>query len=370
MSNREWVYDRAVLPDVVQAATRVATCNGQIVHVDQAAPGPDVVRGAGTLLPGFIDLQVNGAGGRSVDEATPEALDAVADAVWAGGAVAFLPTLITAPWQQLLRQVEGVAAWSRAWSERGAEPLGIHVEGPFLTAAGAHEPDHLLAPTPARVDELLAAADGQKLLVTLANAAEGAADATRRLVAAGATVALGHCERADGFAACVDAGATAVTHLFNVMGRMHHREPSLATLALDEARLTCPLIVDGVHVSPTMVRTAFRVLGARRMSLVTDAVSAAGMPDGEYSLAGMKVHSAGGVVRDDRGNLAGSALTMGLAAARFLEYVPDAGPWTLAQLASSNPARMIGADDLGALRPGRRAAFTLMEPDGRFRALR
>ena len=370
MSNLEWVYERAVLPNLVQAETRVTTCNEQVVHVDQSTPGPNAVRRAGTLLPGFVDLQVNGAGGRSVDEATPAALDVVADAVWDGGAVAFLPTLITAPWPQLLRQVRDVAAWCKAWSGQGAEPLGIHVEGPFLTAPGAHPPEHLLAPTPARVDELLAAADGQKLLVTIANAAEGATDAIQRLVAAGATVALGHCDRADGFGPCVEAGATAVTHLFNVMGRMHHREPSLATLALDEPRLVCPVIVDGVHVSPTMVRNAFRLLGARRMALVTDAVGAAGMPDGDYTLAGMTVQSAGGVVRDARGNLAGSALTMGLAAARFLEYVPDAGPWTLAQLASANPARLIGADDFGALRPGRRAAFTLMEPDGSFRAVR
>ena len=370
VSNSDRVYDRAVLPDVVQAGTRVATCDGQIVSISQEATDADVERRGCTLLPGFVDLQVNGAGGRSVDEADLEALDTVAASVWRGGAVAFLPTLITAPWRDLLQQVRDVAAWCRGWSGQGAEPLGIHVEGPFLTAPGAHDPEHLIAPTAARVDELLRAAGGTKLLVTLANAAEGAADATRQLVAAGATVALGHCDRPEGFDACVAAGATAVTHLFNVMGRMHHRDPGLATLALDDERLTCPVIVDGVHVSRTMVRNAFRLLGPRRMALVTDAVGAAGMPDGGYKLAGMDVRAEGGVVRDAMGNLAGSALTMGEAAARFLNYVPDAGPWTLAQLASANPARLIGADAFGALRAGGRAAFTLMAPDGTFRAVR
>ena len=371
MSTIEWAFDRVVLPEVVRADARVTATDGQVTAVTGSQPAEGAAqRVEGTAMPGFVDLQVNGAGGRSVDEATPEALDVVAEAVWSGGAVAFLPTLITAPWTELLRQVRDVAAWCRAWSGQGAEPLGLHVEGPFLTAPGAHDPSCLVAPTPARVDELLAAADGQKLLVTLANAADGAAAATRRLVEAGATVALGHCERADGFEACVDAGATAVTHLFNVMGRMHHREPGLATLALDEDRLTCPLIVDGVHVSPTMVRNAFRVLGPRRMALVTDAVGAAGMPDGRYTLAGMEVTAEGGVVRDGEGNLAGSALTMAQAAQRFLEFVPDVGPWTLARLASANPADLIGAERFGAVGVGRRAAFTVIGPDGSLRAVR
>ena len=107
---------------------------------------------------------------------------------------------------------------------------------------------------------------------------------SRRLVEAGATVSLGHCDSEDGFEACLRAGATAVTHLFNVMGPMHHRKPGLAARALDEQTLTCPVIVDGVHVAPAVVRNAFRVLGADRMALVTDAVSAAGMPDGTYTL--------------------------------------------------------------------------------------
>ena len=370
MSATEWVFDRAVLPEVMQAEVRVSVQDGRILSVERATGDAGLERKRGTLLPGLVDLQVNGAGGRSVDEATPDALDTVADAVWSGGAVAFLPTLITAPWPKLLQQIRDVVAWCRSWSGRGAEPLGVHVEGPFLTASGAHDRECMIAPTPARVDELLAATDGHPLLITLANAAEGAVDATRRLVAAGAKVALGHCERADGFAACVDAGATAVTHLFNAMGQMHHREPGVAALALDDERITCPLIVDGVHVSPAMVRNAFDILGPHRMVLVTDAVSAAGMPDGRYRLAGMEVTASGGIVRNADGNLAGSALTMTQAARNFLEIVPTAGPWTLSRLASTNPARLIEAASFGALRPGGRAAFTLLGDDGNLTALR
>ena len=348
----EWIVDRAVLPDVVQAGMRIAAADGRIVAIDQDAAGPGAVRLRGTLLPGFVDLQVNGAGGRSVDEATPAALDAVAAAVLAGGAVAFLPTLITAPWERLLTQVDAVARWIEGWDGAGAEPLGLHVEGPFLQAAGAHDAAQFVDPTPERVQQLRAAA------------------AVATLTAAGVTCALGHCDRSDGFAACIDAGASAVTHLFNAMGALHHRDLGPAALALDDARVSCPLIVDGVHVDPVMVRHAFRILGPDRTVLVSDAVAAAGMPDGDYTLSGLRVTSRGGVVRDQAGRLAGSALTMARAAANFLRFVPTAGPWTVARVAAGNPARLVRADGYGAIAPGRRAAFTLLGDDGAITTVR
>lgn len=334
------------------------------------ASGPAAVRLRGTLLPGFVDLQVNGAGGRSVDEATKEALDVVARAVWDGGAVAFLPTLITAPWPELLQQVDRVAQWIETWNGEGAEPLGMHLEGPFLATPGAHIEELFLDPTPERLAELLAAARGKLKLVTIGNARNGAAAATKILTEAGVTVALGHCDRGDGFTACVDAGATTVTHLFNVMGPLHHRKLGLAALALDDARVACPIIVDGVHVAPAMVRNAFKILGPDRMILVTDAVSAAGMPNGTYSLSGIKVTATDGIVRDANGNLAGSALTMAMAARNFLTFVESAGPWTLARIASSNPAALVGVANYGALAQGHRAAFTLLDDDGSIRCVR
>ena len=275
---REWIVDRATLPDVVQAGARVASIDGRIVAVDQMAAGPQAERLRGTLLPGFVDLQVNGAGGRSVDEATPEALQTVAEAVWDGGATAFLPTLITAPWPRLLEQVRAVAGWIAQWSPDGgatpgpgAGPLGLHLEGPFLTTAGAHPAEHFIDPDADRIDELLDAASGKLRLITIGNSRNGAAAATKKFVDAGVTVALGHCDKADGFAECVDAGATAVTHLFNVMGPLHHRLLGPAALALDDVRVTCPMIVDGVHVAAAMVRNAFCILGPDRTVLVTDA---------------------------------------------------------------------------------------------------
>ncbi|MCC7397606.1 MAG: amidohydrolase family protein [Planctomycetes bacterium] len=366
----EWIVDRLVLPHVLQHGARLAASDGRLVAVDQAAPTPQAVRLRGTLLPGFVDLQVNGAGGAAVDTATPAALDTVARAVERGGAVAFLPTLITAPWPRLLQQVDAVASWIERWSGGGAEPLGLHVEGPFLVTPGAHDSTCFVDPTPARVQQLLQAARGRLRLVTLGHARPGAAAATAMLTAAGVTVSLGHCDRSEGFTACVDAGASTVTHLFNVMGTMHHREVSVPGLALDDARVSAGLVVDGVHVHPAMVRTAFRVLGPDRLVLVSDAVGAAGMPDGDYTLSGARVVAKAGVVRDDNGNLAGSALTMATAARNFLHFVPDAGDWTLARIASGNPARLARADHLGSIAVGKRAAFTLRADDGTFTCVR
>lgn len=361
---------RAVTPETVVVGCHLTAHAGTLtsVHAAPAPAGTSTV--AGTVLPGFVDLQVNGAGGRSVDEATADALDAVADAVWRGGAVAFLPTLITAPWPRLLAQAAAVAEWIATWNGRGAEPLGLHLEGPFLDAPGVHDPGCFLDPTPERIDQLVAAAGGRLRLLTLASSRAGAPAAVARLRRAGVTVAIGHVASAAGFAECVDAGASMVTHLFNAMGPLHHREPGVAGLALDAAGVACPLIVDGAHVHPAMVRNAFRILGPARTVLVSDAVAAAGMPDGRYRLADLDVQLTDGVVTDRAGRLAGSALTMGLAARNFLHFVPDAGAWTLAQVAAANPARAIGASRYGAIAPGARAAFTLLSPDGACSAMR
>ncbi|MCA8952867.1 MAG: N-acetylglucosamine-6-phosphate deacetylase, partial [Planctomycetes bacterium] len=315
MIANEWIVDRVVLDDRIQAGARVAAVDGRIVAIDRSAAGATAPRLHGTLLPGFVDLQVNGAGGRSVDEATDDALETVARAVFDGGAVAFLPTLITAPWPRLLEQVGAVARWIDHREPRPghAEPLGLHVEGPFLTTAGAHDAAQFVDPTPERIDALLAAAAGRLRLVTLSPVRTGAAAAVAQLTAANVTCAIGHgtiqdAAGAAAFAAVVAAGATAVTHLFNAMGALHHRDPNVAALALDDERVSCPLIVDGVHVQPALVRHAFRILGPDRTVLVTDAVAAAGMPDGEYRLGRHTVTKCLGGVRLSDGTLAGSTL--------------------------------------------------------------
>jgi len=361
-----------LLPDAVVLDHGLACGQGVLVRdgivVDvvaaDAGHGAEVRRVPGTLLPGAIDLQVNGCRGRSVDEGTHEALQAIAEGVWDGGAVAFLPTLVTAPWDQLLDQVAAVAAWiaARPADAPGATPLGLHVEGPFLEEPGAHDEQLFLDPAPARLRALQEAAQGQLALVTLAPGRAGAAAATAHLVDAGVAVALGHGTSLDEFDGCVAAGASLVTHLFNAMGPLHHRSPGLAGRALDTERLSCPLILDGEHVDPAVVRLAWRCLGARRTVLVTDAMPAAGLSDGSYSFGCIDATVRNGIARDANGNLAGSMLTMAEAIRNLLHFVPDAGPWSAAQCAATNPARLLHRTDLGSIRPGHRARFTLLHP--------
>ncbi|MCA8941108.1 MAG: N-acetylglucosamine-6-phosphate deacetylase [Planctomycetes bacterium] len=317
----------------------------------------------GALLPGFVDLQVNGAGGRSVDEATPEALEIVARAVRAGGAVAFLPTLITSSLDSLCARGRAVAEWIRTYDGPGAVPLGVHLEGPFLERPGTHDAREFLDPTDKNLDRILDAIGDALRLVTLAPSRPGAPAAVRRLRAAGVHVALGHADDANGFDACVEQGANCVTHLFNAMSPLHHRDPGMVGHALVDDRVGCSLIVDGAHVDPIAVRVAYRCLGPARTILVTDSVAAAGMPDGEYSLNGASVRAEDGVVRDASGNLAGSALTMQGAVRRFRSMVCDANLLDIARIASTNPARSIGADSFGEIRVGARALFSRIQGD-------
>ena len=233
----EIVVDRLVQPDTISAGMRIECRAGRITAIDRQPAGAAALRLRGTLMPGFLDLQVNGGGGHSVDEATPAALDTTTAASFAGGATAFLPTLITAPWDRLLQQVAAVARWIRAWNGQGAEPIGLHLEGPFLDSPGVHDAACFVDPSPARVRELLTAADGTLRLVTLASSRAGAAAATASLCAAGCAVAIGHVSNTAGFHDCVAAGASMVTHLFNAMGPIHHREPGIAGLEIGRAHV-------------------------------------------------------------------------------------------------------------------------------------
>ena len=363
-----------IQPDVVvldqgQAQeVQVETADGVVrgIHFDR---GSEATRVEGTLLPGFVDLQVNGAGGRSVQEATPEALDEVARVSALHGGIAFLPTLITAPFDDLLAQVRGVADWIEARAANpqpgAATPLGIHVEGPFLVTPGAHPPECLIDPTLPRVDALLEAGRSRIKLLTLAPSRDGAPEAVAALREAGVCVSLGHGSGTSGIAECVAAGAAKATHLFNAMGPWNHRDPGMPGTVLDSEALSCGLIADGIHVHEVWVRQAARCLGMERLVLVTDCASPMGMPDGDYLLSDMTVTLRDGAVRNEDGALAGSALAMFRAGENYLRWVRGADAASLARVASSNPASLVGAQDrFGGIAVGRAARFALLRTDG------
>lgn len=329
------------------------------VIVDSVGAGAAVIDGDGLrAVPGFIDLQCNGAVG--IDLASePERLWELAALLPRWGVTAWLPTIVTTPAGVVDRALATLATGPPAdWS--GAMPLGLHLEGPFLAPKkkGAHPESLLCAPT------LEAIAGWSRnagvAVVTLAPELDGATQVIAALVARGVVVSLGHsAATSEQAATAVDAGATWVTHLFNAMAPLRHREPGLAGVALTDDRLHVGLIADGIHLHPHVVAVAQRSLGAR-LTLVTDAVAALGMPSGEQPLGRTTVTVGEDGVRLADGTLAGSNLAMDQAVRNLVAFSGCSHEAAVAA-ATEAPARLLGDHRRGALRTGARADLVLLD---------
>src|ERR1700727_2211543 len=268
----------------------VVTAGDRIAGVGQdrppGPPGLELV--SGVLVPGLVDLQVNGYFGVEMQAADPDGWATVIERLPATGCTAFLPTFITAPVRRLADALGCVREYLPARSWRGARVLGVHLEGPFISPRrrGAHNPVWIVPPEPAALDELLAAGAGLVRLVTLAPEVAGGLAAVGQLARAGVLVSVGH---SNATAALVDAaagaGARMVTHLFNGQPGVKSREPGVVGQALADPRLTSGLIVDTHHVATANCTLAFAAAPGR-ICLVTDAAACAGMPPGEYLLGG------------------------------------------------------------------------------------
>ena len=329
-------------------------------------PGPpDLELPRGLLVPGFVDLQVNGYFGEEFDTTDATGWATIVRRLPETGTTAFLPTIITAPLGQL-------AATLRATQElrpalpRGARLLGMHVEGPFISARrkGAHNAEWITEPTPAAVDTLLSAGPGLLRLVTLAPELDGALAAVTRFTEAGVLVSVCHSDAtAAQVAAAADAGARMVTHLFNGQRPMHHREPGVPGQALADSRLTSGLIADLRHVAAEVCAIAFAAAPGR-ICLVTDAAACAGMPPGRYLLGGQPLILPPGdgvpPVRLD-GTLAGSALRMDAAVANMV--TAGAGLADAVAAATRIPADLIGRPELGRIAPGAAADLVWLDDD-------
>ncbi len=331
---------------------------------------PDLALPVGYLLPGLIDLQVNGYFGEEFQATTPAGFNGVVGRLPSLGSTAFLPTLITAPLAELADALAFVAGLAAA-RPAGARVLGLHLEGPFIARSrrGAHNPDWITEPSPAAVSRLIDAAKGQLRLVTLAAEIPGAIAAIRQLTQAGIVASVGHSDAtAAQLAQAADAGASMVTHLFDAQRGLHHREPGVVGQALADPRLTAGLIADLHHVSRQACQIAFTAAPGR-IALVTDAAACAGMPPGRYLLGGEPIELPPGdgvpPVRAD-GTLAGSALRMDSAVANMV----TAGATLPAAVAAASrvPADLIGRADLGRIAAGAAADLVWLGPDLRTRA--
>ena len=328
--------------------------------------------GDAVLAPGFVDIHMHGGAGLDVMRASPSELPRLGKFLTTHGVTGYFPTTVAAPLDATCAALERLADAIEAsiTANHGdslqARPLGIHLEGPFLShkRRGVHPPENLLTPTVAIFDRLWQAARGHVRVLTIAPEIPGAleviAEAARRKVC----VSIGHSDAELPIAqAAVKAGARHATHTFNAMRPLDHRDPGIIGQVLSDDHMSADIIVDGIHVAPPVVKLFLRAKGRERAVLITDAISATGMPDGRYQLGPIEVD-----VKDGKctfgGSLAGSVLTMDRAVRNVIQF----SHWSLrdaVRAATLNPAQAVGLSaHHGVLVQGANADFTVLTPAG------
>jgi N-acetylglucosamine-6-phosphate deacetylase len=342
---------------------RIAAAGTGAAWAAHAAGGAEVTDADGALLtPGFIDLHGHGGGGASFDDGA-EAIRRALAVHRAHGTTRSVLSLVANPVGALERSLAAIADLA----EQDPLVLGSHLEGPFLAPSrkGAHNPGFLTAPSPAVLERLVTAARGTLRQITLAPELPGALDAIGMLTAAGAVVAVGHTEADEALAkAAFDRGARLLTHAFNAMPGIGHREPGPVVAAIRDERVTAELIMDAVHVHPDVARLLLEAAPGR-VALVTDAMAAAGAADGTYRLGSLDVAVTDGVARlrepdGSPGSIAGSTLTLDHALTGATRLAGMGLPAAVAAL-TWVPARALGLEDrLGRLAPGYAADAVLL----------
>jgi N-acetylglucosamine-6-phosphate deacetylase len=351
------VHGRVVTPDGVIEDGVVRILGDRIAEVRPAGRTRIVHSRAAWILPGFVDIHVHGGGGNTFTTGDPAQAQAVAAFHASRGTTTMLASLVASP-RELLR--DATVAFGPLIQQ--GVLAGLHYEGPYLSRAraGAQNPAHLRDPDVAELTSLLDL--GGVRMVTVAPELAGGLDAIRLLVERGVVAAVGHTDATyEQTVAAVEAGASVGTHVCNAMRPIHHREPGPIVALLDSPRVVCEQIADGVHLHEGMLRHVASAAGPERIALVTDAMSAAGMPDGVYQLGGQDVIVTRGVARLGHGGaIAGSTLTMDAAVRRAVHSGIEIG--SAARMAATTPARVLGLDaELGAISPGLRADLVLLD---------
>jgi len=336
--------------------------------------------GNSVIAPGYVDLHIHGSAGFDVMDERVEALPTIEQLLARHGVTSYFPTTVTAPMEATLRALDRLAnaiekrevdrESATVEGKRRALPLGIHLEGPFLSHArrGVHPPEYLLAPTLPLFEQFWQAARGRIRMMTIAPELEGAPEVIAEAARRGVCVSLGHSD-ADFSAAerGITAGAQHATHTFNAMrplshNTLDHRDPGILAAVLTDRRVSADLIADGIHLDPAIVKLIAEAKGPERTVLITDATSATGMPDGRYQLGGFEVDVREGKCTRN-GSLAGSVLTMD----RAVQNLAHFAEWDLPQAvaaASRNPARVARLTNKGVLAAGADADFVVLNAQG------
>jgi N-acetylglucosamine-6-phosphate deacetylase len=344
----------------------VAVEDGRIVSIASGPPNGSTE----TLTAAFFDIHVHGACSYDFMAASPREVALVGRFLATRGVGHYLPTTVTGPIDATLRALDTLANAIELASTDDAEPVaipvGIHLEGPFISPAkrGVHPERYLREPSIELFDRFQQAARGNIRLMTLAPGLPHAVELIEHVTAGGVRVTMGHSNAtASDTLAAIAAGATSSTHLFNAMRPLDHREPGIVGTILDHDDVYAEMICDGLHVHPAIIRLWLKVKGEERAILMTDGMSATGMPDGSYMLGDFSVEVKAGVCLS-QGALAGSVLTMDQAVENLRRFT-RASLGTAVRLASRNPARMLGLEHLSALTAGAPANFNRFDQAGK-----
>lgn len=339
---------------------------GPRAGISLPAGAQEVVATEQTAVPGFMDVHIHGAGGHDVMEGTEDAMSAVARTVARHGTTSFVATTVTANPDQTYRSVEGIArfiARQLKSDEPRAEVLGIHYEGPFLNKVrrGVHPAEWIQLPSAELLERLLQAAAGNARILTIAPELLGATPCIDAALKAGVVVAMGHTDATyEQARAAIARGVRHAVHVYNAMRPFSHRDSGVIGAVLTSPEITGELIADGVHVEEAAMRLLLQAKGARGVILISDGLSATGMPDGTYTLGGFEVTVSGGVCRDAAGTLAGSTLTLDRALRNIVALgIPLADA---VRMLTINPATLLGVEfKKGALRTGADADIVLLD---------
>lgn len=338
--------------------------NGVITGLSESSDTGEVIDCSGCyVLPGLVDIHMHGCCGHDVCDADVRSLSAIAGYEYAHGVTAFCPTTMTLPDDRLAAVLKSISAYSSQAKMQGkAEIVGVHLEGPFVSKekCGAQSAEHTKAPSVSKLREYCSLAGGLIRLVTVAPEAEGAIDMISEC-SGEVHFSIGHTQADYGTASkAFAAGADHVTHLFNAMPAFHHRDTGVIGAAFDNASCFAELICDGVHISPTAVKAAFRLFGDDRIVFISDSMEGTGMPDGSYTLGGQRVFKRGSSASLEDGTLAGSVTDLyGCLKAAVSMGIPLE---SAVKAATINPCRSLGIDDkTGSIEVGKAAHFLILD---------